>query len=389
MDHNGIVFSIFLIFSGAAVLSTFALYSRQSLLVAYIVLGFILGPWGLKLIHNADLVHKVDDIGIIFLLFLLGLNLHPQDLIRLFRRTFVITIISSLLFFIVSFAIGYFFHFSIIESIVIGVAMTFSSTIIGLKLLPTTVLHHQHTGELVISILLIQDILAILALLLIHVFGTRTVGWGHFSLILLALPILVVTAFLFVKFILMQLFTKFDRMHEYIFLLAIAWCLSMAELGNVLGLPYEIGAFVAGVAIAASPISIYISESLKPIRDFFLVLFFFSMGASFNLHYLPTIIWPALILAVLLILLKPLVFRFLLPFVNETKHVSWEIGVRLGQTSSFSLLVAYTATNSNLISNSASYLIQATTIFTFIISSYLVVLLYPTPIAVSEKLRRD
>lgn len=389
MVHNGVVFSIFLIFSGAAVLSTVALYTRQSLLVAYIILGFVLGPWGLKLISDASVVHKVDDIGIIFLLFLLGLNLRPQDLLHMFKKTFVITLISSMIFFMVSFVVGYVFHFSITESIIIGGAMTFSSTIIGLKLLPTTVLHHQHTGELVISILLIQDLLAILILLFLHVSGTSNFGWTNVSLAILSLPILFITAFLFVKFILMKLFAKFDRLHEYIFLLAIAWCLSLSELAHVIGLPYEIGAFIAGIAIAASPISVYIAESLKPIRDFFLVLFFFSMGANFNLHYLPTIIVPAAILAGLLIIIKPLTFRLLLPIVHETKHVSWEIGVRLGQASSFSLLVAYTAANEHLISAQASYLIQATTVVTFIVSSYIVILLYPTPISVSEELRRD
>jgi Kef-type K+ transport system membrane component KefB len=187
----------------------------------------------------------------------------------------------------------------------------------------------------------------------------------------------------------MKLFARFDRVHEYIFLLAIAWCLSLSELAKVVGLPYEIGSFIAGVAIAASPISVYIAESLKPIRDFFLVLFFFSMGASFNLHYLHKIILPAAILAGLLLVIKPIIFRWLLTSVSETKHVAWEIGIRLGQTSSFSLLVAYIASQNNLINPAASYLVQATTILTFIVSSYIVVLLYPTPMAISERLRRD
>ena len=390
MNSNPIVFSMFLIFTGAAVLATIALYTRQALLVAYIFLGLILGHCGLKLIADAGVVHKIGDIGIIFLLFLLGLNLHPQDLLHLFKKTLWITLFSSLVFLFIGFLVSVLFGFNMLESVIIGVAITFSSTIIGLKLLPTTVLHHQHIGEVVISILLLQDLLAILALLFVHIGGINGgVGWMHIGMLLLSLPLLLLTAFLAEKFLLSILFARFDRMKEYVFLLAIAWCLGLAELAKILGLSYEVGAFIAGVTIAAGPIAFYIAENLKPIRDFFLVMFFFSIGAEFDLHYFPVIIVPALILSVLLLVIKPITFSFLLRRSSEPKHVANEVGMRLGQTSSFSLLVAYLAVNIGLIGETAAYLIQATTLITFIVSSYLIVLRYPTPIAISEKLRRD
>jgi Kef-type K+ transport system membrane component KefB len=389
MNDNAIIFSMFLIFSGAALLSTVALYTRQATLVAYIFLGLLLGPWGLKLIVDINVVHKIGDIGIIFLLFLLGLNLHPQDLLRLFKKTFWITLLSSVVFLIIGFSVSYLFGFTISESLIIGVAVTFSSTIIGLKLLPTTVLHHQHTGELVVSILLLQDLLAIFVMLLIHIGGVHGINILHIGMVLLSLPFLFLVTFLFEKFILKYLFFRFDKMREYIFLLAVAWCLSISELAKLVGLSYEVGAFIAGVSVATGPIAFYISESLKPVRDFFLVLFFFSIGAGFDLHYFPVVIGPAIILAGLLMIIKPLTFRFLLCRANESKSVAWEIGIRLGQTSSFSLLVIYMALQSGLIDATASYLVQATTLITFIISSTIVVLHYPTPIAISDKLRRD
>lgn len=389
MHDNTIIFSMFLIFSGAAILSTAALYTRQALLVAYIFLGLILGPWGLKLIGDANIINKIDDIGIIFLLFLLGLDLHPQELLRLFKTTLWITLFSSMVFLFIGFFVAISFGFNTAESFIIGIAVIFSSTIICLKLLPTTVLHHQHTGELVISILLLQDLLAILALLFIHISAVRGFHWMQIAKIIFSLPVMFGIAFLFEKFILIKLFAKFDRIREYVFLLAIAWCLSMAELANFMGLSFEIGAFIAGITIAAGPIAFYIAENLKPIRDFFLVLFFFSIGADFDMHYFPAIILPALILSVLLLIIKPITFRFLLARTNEPKHVAWEIGARLGQTSCFSLLVVYLALQYKLISPAAAYLVQSTTLITFIISSYIVVLFYPTPIAISEKLRRD
>jgi len=292
-------------------------------------------------------------------------------------------------FLAIGYAVGWLFGYRLIECLIIGAAMMFSSTIIGLKLLPTTILHHQHTGEVMIGVLLMQDLIAIIVLLLLHAADVGGLSVTEIARIATSFPALLLFAFLFERFVLRKLIAKFDRVREYMFLLAIAWCLSLSELALQVGLSAEIGAFIAGVSIAASPIALYIAESLKPVRDFFLVLFFFSVGASFNLSFMPQVIVPAIILAVVLMLVKPIIFRFLLQSVSETKEVAWEVGVRLGQVSEFSLLVAYLAASSALISARASNLIQATTMLTFIASSYIVVLRYPTPMAVSERLRRD
>jgi Kef-type K+ transport system membrane component KefB len=389
MMHNTIISSLFLIFSGAAILSTLALYTRQSLLVAYILLGIVLGPWGLKLIANPQAAQHIGDVGIIFLLFLLGLHLHPQSLLHVLKKVTWVALVSSLIFASLGFGFGKLFGYSTIDSVVIGIAMMFSSTIIGLKLLPTTVLHHQHTGEVMIGILLLQDLIAIMALLLINGLAVGNFGILHISLVVLSLPGLLLFAFLFERYVLIKLFAKFDKIREYIFLISIAWCLGMSILAEQVHLSAEVGAFIAGVSIATSPIALYIAESLKPIRDFFLVLFFFSVGASFNLEFFSSIAIPSLVLAIVLLLIKPLVFYLLLRQTQEPKYVSWEVGVRLGQVSEFSLLMAYLASNVALISSSASYLIQSTTVLTFIASSYFVVKYYPTPVAMSEKLRRD
>ena len=196
-------------------------------------------------------------------------------------------------------------------------------------------------------------------------------------------------ALVFVQLILLPLITRFDRFHEYIFLLAIGWCLGLAEASAALGLSEEIGAFIAGITIATSPISQYIAVNLKPLRDFFLVLFFFSVGARFDIALLGDVLLPAIVLAALVLTLKPVTYRFLLKGVSEKRTLAWDLGFRLGQASEFSLLIAYVAAASALISTQASLLIQATTIITFFISSYIVVLNYPTPIAISDHLRRD
>jgi Kef-type K+ transport system membrane component KefB len=271
---------------------------------------------------------------------------------------------------------------------VIGIAAMFSSTIIGIKLLPTTILHHQHTGELVISVLLLQDLIAIAALLTLEIIGAHN-GDLHLGLIIIAFPVLLLVGYIFQRYLLSWLLERFDKIHEYIFILSIGWCLCMAELSHVLGLSEEIGAFIAGVALASNPISFYIAESLKPLRDFFLVIFFFSIGAGFNFEYFQQVIIPACLLAGFILILKPMVFSSLLQKAGEVKSVSFEIGVRLGQMSEFSLLVVYTAQQANLLSPLTTNMAIASILITFIFSCYWTVMRYPTPLAASDKLRRD
>lgn len=389
IEPRNITYIMFMIFSGTAILSTLALFTRQSLLVAYIALGALLGPWGLKLVSNTQVITQAGDIGIIFLLFLLGLHLQPQNLFHSLRKMSFITLASSLIFFLIGFLTSYFFHYTPKESMVIGIAAMFSSTIIGIKLLPTTILHHQHTGELVISILLLQDIIAIAVLLGLEVISNDTTSWQHIMMMMSAFPVLFLVAYLFQRFLLSRLLIRFDKIHEYIFILSIGWCLCMAQLSHYFGLSEEIGAFIAGVALASNPISFYIAESLKPLRDFFLVIFFFTIGASFNFDYFSAVIIPAGVLATLILISKPFVFGWLLHRSGEVKTVSWEIGIRLGQMSEFSLLVIYMALETNLVPPLTTYMAEAAIIITFIFSCYWTVMRYPTPLAATDKLRRD
>ena len=165
--HGELLQLFFFIFSGGAIIASLALFGRQPLLVAYILLGAILGPFGLGLVSDIALISEIGSIGIIFLLFLLGLDMQPQALWRVLREVTHVTLISSAVFAGIGYVVANLFGYSTIESIIIGTGMMFSSTIIGIKLLPTTALHHKHSGELMVGMLLMQDFLAIFVLLLI------------------------------------------------------------------------------------------------------------------------------------------------------------------------------------------------------------------------------
>ncbi|HXH72516.1 MAG TPA: cation:proton antiporter [Mariprofundaceae bacterium] len=387
MHGNSILFTMFVIFSGAALLATAALYARQSLLVVYVALGILVGPV-LGWVYDTYMVRQVADIGILFLLFLLGLNLPPAKLQQMVRESAKVALYSTILFVVTGGIIAGLFGYNVLESTLIGICLVFSSTIIGLKLLPTTVLHHQRTGGIIISILLLQDIVAILVLESLQVLGHGEGGWWKLIVTMLAFPALYAIAYMLERLVMVRLMRRFDKIQEYVFLLAIGWCLAIAELGNRMGLLPEIGAFIAGVALANNPISLFIADRLRPLRDFFLIMFFFTIGASFQPGIIGDVFFPALILGLLTLVVKPWIYNVLLKKA-EGEQRALEVGVRLGQSSEFSLLIAVLATDLGVIGTDAASLIQLATLMTFLVSPYLIVLRYPTPVALSDKLRRD
>ena len=388
MDMSGITFTFAAIFLGAALLASFALYTRQPIIIAYIALGALLGPYGGGVITNVQLVNDAGHVGIIFLLFLLGLDMQPRALVNSLRASSLVALLSSISFAAISGGLALLFGFPASDALVIAGALMFSSTIIGIKLLPTTVLHHRHLGEVLVALLLFQDLMAIILLVVLQSAG----GPEDLSSVirpLLMLPLLGIGCWVLVRFTLIPLISRFDRYHEYIFLLSVGWCLGIAEIALLLGLSAEIGAFMAGVAVATSPIAQYIAVSLKPLRDFFLVIFFFAVGAQFNLATLPAVILPAVVIAAALLTLKPVIYHGLLRGVSESHKLAWNLGFRLGQCSEFALLIGMVAFQTGVLSETGNTLIQAATILTLLVSSYLVVFNFPTPIAISDDLRRD
>ena len=228
--ETGITFTFAAIFLGAAVLSSIALYARQPIIIAYIALGVALGPFGLGVVSDMELVSGAGHVGIILLLFLLGLDMKPIALWNSLRQSTLVALTSAVVFAAAGYGLSRLFGFSGMDALLISAALVFSSTIIGIKLLPTTVLHHRHLGELMIALLLFQDLLAIIVLVMIESAGAEQYGPGALLQPLLTLPLLGIVSWLSVRAILLNLIKRFDRYPEYIFLLSIGWCLGMAEL---------------------------------------------------------------------------------------------------------------------------------------------------------------
>ena len=388
MDFQNIIFEFVLIFAGAALFATAFLYLKQPVILAYIGFGIAAGPWGLGLIKEPEHIEELSHIGVILLLYLLGINLKPDRLYHLFSKTAVVTLLTSIVFLLVTAAAAMAFGFGFVESIIIGAALMFSSTIISLKLIPTTALHHRHTGEMMTSVLLMQDVIAILLIVML------TGGLGEnvtltIAILFIKLIVLAAVAFGLVRYVVNNRFLRFDIIQEYTFLLALGWGMLGAGVAQAIGLSYEMGAFIAGVAFASSPVSMVIAEHLKPLRDFFLILFFFSIGAQFNFLVTQQVLFAGVVIALLIVVIKPFVFRQGFQLIGEDKKFSMELGARLGQGSEFSLLVSYSALAIGLIDLRASYLIQMVVIITFVLSTYWVVYRYRTPISSTEKNRMD
>lgn len=375
----------FIIISCAA-LSWLALLLKQPIIIAYIGGGLLTRLFGPGLIHDAGFLDAVAGLGITLLLFLAGLVLHPRRLNELLRQTLLLTLANAAVSAVVVALFCMLWGFSIRSSLLIGLPLIFSSTILVLKLLPTTALHHKRMGSYCIAILIAQDLLAIAVLVLVGSRNGTALDW-------LMLPVkgllLIVAAFGFEQMVLRRIMTRCDRYHETLQLLAFGWCLLIALLSHAAGLSYEIGAFIAGVALARSPVSYFLSEQLKPFRDFFLVFFFFVLGTRFDPVLTQTVLLPAILLTLLVIAAKYFSFRTLFRFVGEDKKFAHETGARLAQASEFSLIVILAELQAGLIGDRAFQLVQLVTVLSLILSSYLVVTHFPSPLASNPKLKQD
>lgn len=382
-----IYFDIGIIIIASALLAWLSLLLRQPIIIAYILAGILLGPWGLRLVSNIDFIDEVSKIGISLLLFIAGLSLHPRKIMETFGRTFTMTLATSLIFALVSGGLLLAIGLSPTEAAIGGGAMMFSSTILVLKLMPTTTLHQQHMGAIGIAVLIIQDLMAILLIAFIKGKANLSIAAGLLGI--LKGIMLVVAALVAQRYVLNHIIEQVERYRELLNLLVLGWCFGIALGAEAIGLSHETGAFIAGIALADNSIARLIAEELKMFRDFFLVLFFFALGAQLDFSLMKSIALPAILLSALLLFIKPLVFRRALKLTGETPKFSKELSVRLGQNSEFTFIIAVIAAKQGLLSATASQLLHLVTILTMAVSSYLLVSYYPSPLASKPSLKID
>lgn len=373
---------ISVIVAASALLAWLAAVLRQPIIVAYVACGILAGPSVLGLVSGTEFIDAVSQFGIILLLFHAGVVMHLRRLKQLALKAVVVTLGQAAVSLTLAAGFGMLAGLGLGEGLILGLALSFSSTILVIKLMPTVALHHQRMGAFSIAILILQDLAAVAALMFIG-------GRSHPALLVLKGGLIFSLSLAFERWALRPAMMSIERYRELLFLLAIGWGMGMAYLAVMVGFSPEATAFIAGLALARSPLSLFLSEGLKLFRDFFLVFFFFVLGARMDMAGLPSAAPVAALLAAVLVLSKYLGFQVLFRATGEDRAFSREASLRLSQSSEFALIMAIAALRYGRISHGTAGLIQLTTLITMIASSYLVVFLLPTPLGVTGGMKQD
>lgn len=345
---------------------------RQPLILGYILTGILVGPVALNLIHAKEAFEGFAEIGIALLLFIIGLGMNIT-VIKGLGKVSILTA-SAILFLVggagvaACIALG----FDVTTSIIIGLALFFSSTIIILKVLSDKREVSRLHGQIAIGVIIVDDIVATLAMVVITALSQGDgltpldVGWLALKAFGLGFLLLVAGAK-----IIPRISKQFAKSQEYLFLFAIAWGFGVASLFGLAGFSHEVGALFAGVSLASLPYATEMGTRLKPLRDFFVVLFFVSLGEQFVFDDFGSIFVPAMILSAIVLIGKPLFIMITLGTLRYTKLTSFKAGVHLSQISEFSIVLVVLAHQLNIVDGRTTSIITLVALITIAVSSYL------------------
>lgn len=349
---------------------------KQPLVVGYILSGILVGPYVLKILNSNEQIELFSKIGITILLFIVGLSLRP-DTIKETGKVSLITGLGQIIFTsVIGFGVMILLGFDKITALYGSIALTFSSTIIILKLLSDRGDLEKLYGKISIGFLLVQDLVATLLLVVIPFLGsfaTRDEGMES-AFILLFLKGVAASFILYLisKYILPKLFNYLAKSQELLFLFSVTWGLVLAGLFHKMGFSIEIGALIAGVTLSASNYSYEISSRMRSLRDFFIVLFFILLGSNLVLSEIGLSVIPALILSLFVLIGNPLIVFILMNLLGYRKRTSFMAGLTVAQISEFSLILMAVGLSMGHISQSAVSLITLVGIITISGSTYLV-----------------
>lgn len=344
---------------------------RQPLIVGYILTGVLLGPAVLHVIPDTGAFTVFSNIGIALLLFIIGLGLNTTVISRLGK----VVLITSLVQMSVTLGVGYLaaaaFGFSQETALIIGVALMFSSTIIIVKILNDKREQTRLYAQISIGVLLLQDLAASVALVLLAAGKTGSLSPTDIGVLLIKGVVLGGFLLLISSQVLSRLAKFIAGSQEFLFLFALGWGFGIATLFEVVGFSIEVGALFAGVSLASMPFAQEAAARLKPLRDFFVVVFFIALGETLNFAHISEALWPALAFSAIVILIKPFATLVSLGALGYTKQTSFKSSVTLSQVSEFSLVFVVLAVSSGVVTESVSTIVTIAAIITIAISTYL------------------
>jgi len=345
MPMDSVFVEIAAMLAVVTLIASVALMLKQPLIVAFIAAGILLGPSGLSWVESTDEVELLAQMGIALLLFVVGLKL-DLHIIRTMGPVALATGLGQVLFtsvfgFLIALALG----LSPVAALYVGVALTFSSTIIIVKLLSDKKEIDALHGRIAVGFLIVQDIVVVLVMIGLTALGAGTdaepgnLAVEMLAVLLKGIAMLAVLALL-MKYVVPAVTRHMARSPELLVLFAIAWAVALATAGDALGFSKEVGAFLAGVSLASTPFREVIGARLVSLRDFLLLFFFIELGSGLEIASLGAQIGPALVLSAFVLLGNPLIVMIIMGFMGYRKRTGFLAGLTVAQISEFSLILA-------------------------------------------------
>jgi Kef-type K+ transport system membrane component KefB/Trk K+ transport system NAD-binding subunit len=368
---NDAFFQISFVLVLATVVGMIMRVFKQPPILSYIVSGILLGPAVFDFLGSNQTFSTFSSIGIALLLFIIGLGLNITVIKKLGKPVFVATLVELLFVGGLGFVASALLGFPLFVSVIVGLCLYFSSTIIIVKFLSDKKEQSRLHGQIAIGIVLLDDIVATFALLMVGAANGHGIGIAEVGTLLL--HGLLLAAFLVIAsvWVLPKLAKFMAGSQEMLFLFAIAWGFGVASLFELSGFSIEIGALFAGVSLASLPYTQEIESRLKPLRDFFVIVFFIVLGSDLTLSNLQSAIVPAVILSAIVLLLKPVSIVATLGGMGYSKRVSFMTGINISQISEFSIILSVLAVTAGVVPKEIGAIITLVAIITIAVSTYL------------------
>lgn len=357
-----------------AVVSLIIRILRQPFIVGYLITGILVGPQVFNFLTLRSEIEVLSKFGITILLFIVGLTLNPK-VIREVGKVSLLLGVGQVVFTSVSgFGIALLLGIPHIAALYVAIGLTFSSTIIILKLLSDKGDLQKLYGKVAVGLLVIQDVVATIILLFLSTLnGAAGVGLGGFlGIFLLKTAGLFLLLFLFNDFILPKLIFFIAKSQELLFLTSLAWGLGLASFFYLLGFSAEIGALVAGVLLSMTPYAHEVGSRLKPLRDFFIVIFFILLGSQMQLTSIGSLLLPAVVLSLFVLIGNPFIVIILMNLLGFNRRVGFLAGLTVAQISEFSLILVTVGFNLGHLSRDVLSLITLVGLITITTSTYFI-----------------
>lgn len=361
----------------AAAVGLVGTLARQPLIVSFIAVGLIAGPSALDVVHSDEQIDLLSELGIAVLLFLVGIKLD----VKLIRSLGVVSVLTGLGQVMFTAFFGYLIGLALglghVTSLYVAVALTFSSTIIIVKLLSDKREIDALHGQIALGFLIVQDLVVVLAMIVLSAIGIGAPGQdggagGSVAMVLVSGVAMVAAVVLFVRYAATPLTERLARAPELLVIFAIALAAMFAAIGDLVGLGKEVGGLLAGVALASTPYRETIAARLAPLRDFLLLFFFIALGATLDLSLLGTHVTGAILFSVFVLVGNPLIVLAIMGAMGYRKRTGFLAGLTVAQISEFSLIFIAMGVTIGHVTEDALGLVTMVGLITIAVSTYMI-----------------